>query len=63
MRAVILQDHDFVALIDKLRLVAAEHEKRFGMQDDRQKHVADECFRAVHYHVVSWAQQHGAKVT
>lgn len=63
MRAIIIQDHDARALLDRLELKATQLEERFAQQDSTQRYVADECWRGLRFELVQWLQEQGATVT
>ena len=61
MRAIIIQDTDARALLDKLRLQSMYTENTMRGDPNQPATVAD-VHRAFHYVVVRWLQEHGADV-
>jgi hypothetical protein len=69
MRAIIIDDKDAVALVDKLKLVKLSenqlvaHTARNLTGDQLIRTIADELHGRFHYEVVRWLQEQGARVT
>ncbi len=61
MRAIIIQDTDARALLDKLRLQSMQSENVMRFDPNQPARVED-VHRAFHYIVVKWFQEQGADV-
>ncbi len=58
MKAIIIQDHDARALLDKLEL--AKLKEHYAQR--QEPHTFDDMHRTFHYVVTRWLQEHGADV-
>lgn len=62
MKAIIIQDTDARALLDKLKLESMKENHHFRKEDfDKPASVSD-VHRAFHYVVCRWLQEQGADV-
>lgn len=61
MRAIIIQDADARALLDKLKLEALTGTDSLR-QDPTRPATREDMHRSFHYVVVRWLQEHGANV-
>jgi hypothetical protein len=73
MKAIIIQDHDAKALLDKLKLESMQDEiAGYGIEaleawrsfpPSVRKAILERLHRKFHYHVCNWLQEQGATVT
>jgi hypothetical protein len=63
VKAIIIEDKDVHALVEKLRARHVSLVARFKQQTSEQAYVADEAWRAIWMDVVQWLQDQGATVT
>lgn len=65
MRAIIIDDKDAKALLDKLKLESLENyctrtSEIYGISPEARKAFLEEVHRRFHYVVCTWLQQQGA---
>lgn len=63
MKVVVCKDEDAEALLLKMKVAQNDLVARFSQQSQEQAHVVSECFRRVHYDLVTWLQAQGFKTT
>jgi hypothetical protein len=62
VKAIIIEDKDVHALVEKFRARQASLITRFKQQDSQQAYVADEVCRAIWLDLCQWLQDQGATV-
>lgn len=62
MRAIIIDDKDAKALVDKLKLESLRKD-HINMENPDNPLTMEQMHRIFHYQVVRWLQEQGARVT
>lgn len=63
MKVIVLKDEDANALLLQMKVSEQGLEIRFRQQSEQERYVVSECYRRVHYDLVTWLQAQGFTVT